>query len=114
LFPGSDPEFINLLEKMLQANPSKRITANEALDNPIFDDFRQEINEQPCVSPLSADFESLCEATENLAPNVLREVMWYREVANKGIDSSVLRRQKSDGYFNVVDTLSSNDATNCK
>jgi hypothetical protein len=60
-----------LLGGLLQANPAKRLTAKEALDNPIFDDFRQELWEKPCQSPLSADFELLCESGENLKTNVI-------------------------------------------
>tara|TARA_B110000285_G_scaffold152272_1_gene170007 strand:+ start:965 stop:1294 length:330 start_codon:yes stop_codon:yes gene_type:complete len=39
-FLGVNPSVCKLLEQMLQFNPNKRITAEEALKNPIFDEFR--------------------------------------------------------------------------
>ena len=70
MFPGSHDNFIHMLTNMLQANPNKIISASEALKDSIFDDFREEHLECSCETPLSADFESICESTENLKQNV--------------------------------------------
>ena len=39
-YPATDPSGINLLYRMLEFNPSKRPTAQEALEDPYFDDIR--------------------------------------------------------------------------
>ena len=41
-FPGTPEELINLMQRMLQFNPAKRITIEEALSDPYFDDIRDE------------------------------------------------------------------------
>lgn len=40
LFPKLEPSGIDLITKMLQMDPSKRITISEALDHPYFDEFK--------------------------------------------------------------------------
>ena len=37
-----DKELVSLVVKMLEFNPSKRISVEEALNEPIFDEFRNE------------------------------------------------------------------------
>ena len=39
-YPGTDPAGLQLLSKMLEFSPIKRITAKEALLDPYFDDVR--------------------------------------------------------------------------
>ena len=40
IYPGTDHRAIELLRKMLEFNPSKRITATEAIQDIYFDDVR--------------------------------------------------------------------------
>jgi serine/threonine protein kinase len=40
IYPGTDPKGIDLLYRMLEFNPDKRISASEALSNDYFDDIR--------------------------------------------------------------------------
>jgi serine/threonine protein kinase len=40
IYPGTDERGLNLLSNMLEFNPIKRITADEALKNSYFDDVR--------------------------------------------------------------------------
>jgi mitogen-activated protein kinase 1/3 len=94
LFPASAPEFHTLLSELLQANPQKRSTAAEAMKSPIFDPFRSGEHEVMCNTPLSADFESLCESQVNLKWNVLREVLFYQ-----GKDTDKISRRASTGAF---------------
>lgn len=39
-YPGTDVRGLNLLRKMLEFNPDKRITAEDALKDEYFDDIR--------------------------------------------------------------------------
>ena len=39
-YPGTPVELMNLMEKMLQFDPNKRITIKEALADSYFDDIR--------------------------------------------------------------------------
>ena len=71
MFPYSDKAFVALLYRMLEPNPKNRISAYEALQDPIFDSFRMFEWEKPCSTPLSADFESVCESSDNLKYNVI-------------------------------------------
>lgn len=94
LFPASAPELLSMLGLLLQANPHKRITAAEAMQSPIFDAFRSSDQERGCSTPLSADFESLCESQINLKWNVLREMLWYA-----GRETDKIHRKASTGSF---------------
>jgi serine/threonine protein kinase len=40
LYPGTEDQGISLLYKMLEFNPNKRITAEQAIKDPYFDDIR--------------------------------------------------------------------------
>lgn len=53
MFPSTDPRGIALLERMLEFNPNKRITAEEALRDPYFDEIRLE--EQENFEPADID-----------------------------------------------------------
>ncbi|CAL5433168.1 unnamed protein product [Camellia sinensis] len=56
-FPNMSPLAIDLLEKMLVFDPTKRITVDEALCHPYLSSLH-DINDEPiCPSPFSFDFE---------------------------------------------------------
>lgn len=67
-FPGSPPEAIDLLGKMLIFNPSKRIKVNEALEHPFFSDIRDPKKEEEAEFNLEFEFEG----EENLNIQKLR------------------------------------------
>lgn len=52
-YPGTDPLGIDLLYKMLEFNPAKRIQAEAAIKDPYFDDVR--IPEQEIFEALNID-----------------------------------------------------------
>lgn len=74
-FPNSSPRAVDLLEKMLIFDPSRRITADEALCHPYLAPLH-EINEEPvCPRPFSLDFEQ-----PSLTEDNIKELIW-REAA---------------------------------
>ena len=48
LFPDANPLCLDLLKKLLQMNPHKRITVEEALEHPYFESIRDPAMEQTC------------------------------------------------------------------
>jgi serine/threonine protein kinase len=47
MFPLTSDPLLNILKGLLEYNPAFRITAQEALRNPIFDDIRDPVLERP-------------------------------------------------------------------
>ncbi|XWS74225.1 hypothetical protein CRYUN_Cryun02cG0197600 [Craigia yunnanensis] len=70
-FPDVSPAAIDLSEKMLVFDPSKRITVEEALNHPFLSSLH-EINEEPtCPSPFIFDFEQTTLNEEDI-----KELIW--------------------------------------
>ncbi|KAF6150533.1 hypothetical protein GIB67_030334 [Kingdonia uniflora] len=57
LFPHVDPDAIDLVEKMLTFNPTKRITVEEALAHPYLERLHDPVDEPICAKPFSFEFE---------------------------------------------------------
>nr|DAD26036.1 TPA_asm: hypothetical protein HUJ06_027504 [Nelumbo nucifera] len=75
-FPDMSPLAIDLAERMLVFYPSKRITADEALNHPYILSLHK-INEEPtCSSPFNFDFEQ-----STLSEEDIKELIW-RESLN--------------------------------
>ena len=55
MYPAVEDRGIELLNKMLEFNPDKRISAEEALSDPYFDEIRLEEQEEfdPCEIDLT-------------------------------------------------------------
>ena len=77
-FPGTGADGIALLEGMLQFDPSKRITVDEALAHPFLAPVRARASEVSAPSPMSAAIESIGESREHLYENVALEVRQFR------------------------------------
>ena len=74
MYPGTDSRGLYLLERMLDFNPTKRISAEELLKDSYFDDIRlteQEVFE-PCAIDLKFDDDEL--TVEELRELVVEEL----------------------------------------
>ena len=81
LYPAADTNALDLLKKMLQFNPSRRVTAEEALEHEFFRGTRRKELERKATSPLECpDFlESDKVDLKLLKQRTYEEVLWYRD-----------------------------------
>jgi mitogen-activated protein kinase 1/3 len=81
MYPGADPLALDLLKKMLQFNPKKRPTAEEALEHPFLRTVRRanmERNaERPLVGPKFLETNRV--NMDELKRKAYDEVMFYRK-----------------------------------
>ncbi|OIW00499.1 hypothetical protein TanjilG_24229 [Lupinus angustifolius] len=70
LYPQADPLAIDLLQKMLVFDPTKRITVLEALQHPYMNGLYDPRNNPPAQVPINLDID------ENWGEPVIREMMW--------------------------------------
>ncbi|KAL9234491.1 hypothetical protein vseg_009361 [Gypsophila vaccaria] len=74
-FPDASPVIVDLLERMLVFDPSKRITVDEALCHPFLASLH-DINEEPvCPEPFNFEFEQPSFTEENI-----KELIWLESV----------------------------------
>uniref|UniRef100_A0A2P2JPR7 Mitogen-activated protein kinase n=2 Tax=Rhizophora mucronata TaxID=61149 RepID=A0A2P2JPR7_RHIMU len=71
LYPHADPLAIDLLQRMLVFDPSKRITVTEALLHPYMSGLYTPRFNPPAQAPLNIDIG------ENLEEHMIREMMWH-------------------------------------
>ena len=72
LYPGTESSGIALLYRMLEFNPNKRITAEEAMKDAYFDDVR--LPEQECLPPPHIDLSVDDEGNEPLSIDDLKKL----------------------------------------
>ncbi|KAF7829635.1 mitogen-activated protein kinase-like protein NTF3 [Senna tora] len=70
LYPNAHPLAIDLLQKMLVFDPSKRISVTEALQHPYMSPLYDPNSDPPAVVPIDLDIE------EDLGEEMIREMMW--------------------------------------
>jgi serine/threonine protein kinase len=75
-FPSASAECVDLLRKMLQVHPRKRITVEEALKHPFMSHLHSEEDEPVCDQVFDFSFED-----EKLHRTRLQELIW-EEVAD--------------------------------
>lgn len=85
LYPTAPPEALDLLKKLLQFNPKKRITAAEAIKHPYFSQFHDESQEPICETPIRImiddnDRRTAAEYREMLYAEIMRR---KREMKNR-------------------------------
>lgn len=60
IFAKVDAETIDFLEKLLQFNPQKRLTAEQALAHPYLKQFHIESDEPSCPKPIVSPMDDNC------------------------------------------------------
>lgn len=70
LFPKANPLAIDLLQKMLIFDPSKRISVTEALQHPYMSSLYDPNSNPPAQVPIDLDID------EDLGEEMIREMMW--------------------------------------
>jgi len=78
LFPQAKPEALDLMKKLLQFNPSKRIDADEALKHPFVSLFHNPQDEPTCNNPITLYFND----NKKYSINEYRERL-YTEIRKK-------------------------------
>lgn len=80
LYPAATPEVIDLLKKMLQLNPRKRITIDDSLNHPFLSKIRDKSRELVAPGPIILDFEKEGEMTaERLRELFIDEIKSYKK-----------------------------------
>jgi mitogen-activated protein kinase 1/3 len=70
LYPHADPLALDLLQRMLVFDPSKRITVTEALLHPYISGLYDPRRDPPAQVPINLDID------ENLGEHMIREMIW--------------------------------------
>eukprot|EP00727_Mastigamoeba_balamuthi_P012338 m51a1_g7727 putative mitogen-activated protein kinase (411) ;mRNA; f:154916-157005 len=77
IFPRANPLAVDLLEKMLQFDPAKRCTIEEALDHPYIASLHDPNDEPICHAPFTFDTDLTNASTAHIKELVFREMMEF-------------------------------------
>ncbi|KHN05707.1 Mitogen-activated protein kinase 3 [Glycine soja] len=75
VFPHVHPAAIDLVDKMLTVDPTKRITVEEALAHPYLEKLHDVADEPICMEPFSFDFEQQQLDEEQIKEMIYREAL---------------------------------------
>lgn len=79
-YPNAPPAAVDLLQRMLTLNPAARISAEEALEHPYFQEYHDPADESVSLNPFQYEAEIDDDATlEELKVRINREVLGMQE-----------------------------------
>ncbi len=113
LFPRANPLAIDLLDKMLQIDPDKRITVDQALAHPYLSDMHDESDEIECSQPFTFNVP-LHMSREQIKQVIYEEmVSWHNEQRMVEMDQrkQFLEHQVAAAAASTVD-MNANTDTN--
>ena len=80
LYPAATPDTLDLMRKMLQFNPKKRITIEECLNHPFLSKIRDKTRESEHGGPIVVDFEKEGElSADRLRELFIGEIKQYKK-----------------------------------
>ncbi|CAL9123412.1 unnamed protein product, partial [Musa textilis] len=82
LYPHISPVAIDLIERMLTFDPTKRITVEEALDHPYLERLHDIADEPTCMDPFSFDFEQHALTEEQMKELIYKEAIAFNPAYN--------------------------------
>ena len=86
VFPNASGAAIDLLQRLLVFDASKRLTAAEALDHPYLRDLKTPVSDMNVVSPLNSEFEFDQLTSPKMMPMrqmIYNEIMLYHDPSSK-------------------------------
>ncbi|KAF1333112.1 Cmgc/mapk protein kinase, partial [Globisporangium splendens] len=91
IFPEANPEGLDLLDKLLQFDPTNRITAEEALEHPYVSQWRDIQMEKPCQAEVASkltqfDYSQIPWDPQTLKDYLYEEVMKAQRTPGSGND----------------------------
>lgn len=101
VYKGASPSALGLLRRMLQFNPARRITVDQALDHEYLRGVRRIDNEQPPVPPIVMDTEDLTMDNEDLKRAVYAEVCKYQKPA-RASHAGVYTQTAAEQHYSAV------------
>lgn len=80
LFPKASPQALDLLGKMLAFNPDRRLTVQECLSHPYFEDLRDAAEETTCEKPFDWSWDNFTPTKEILQKMVYDEACKFHPI----------------------------------
>jgi mitogen-activated protein kinase 15 len=85
VFLNASDDALDLLQKLLQFNPKKRITIDEALNHPFISEFRNQEEEIICQVPF----------TFEMSDELLNEIKQFKENCVKKVSEEIVAKSKT-------------------